>query len=514
MRNSSSIHPSSGIPTDSGSFPAEQLLRRYAASLVKRLTLDEDSLAFYLSLLGDEEVHGLLAGLRAKASSSSDTMSPLSYDRRMIGHQILDVVFDSAMSLAPSDFTGMLLDCFRLSTDASEPLDTLPPPAANLVELMELSGVELAVLTFVFLLTVSCELEGLFETYAITRRPGFIALCTGLEVREIMDQISETSRLYRLGLLITNQFNCSELKLADLVVRAFLGTAPLPLHSPYTTTPSEPPYPLESFRVDEKDLRILQSLLASDRPANLLLYGVPGTGKTEFAKALAQAAGKTPRFLSLPLTERGLQDRRLILQLVPRMIDPTRELLVIDEADGLLNTRSHDERKDLTDKAYLNQFLDTVPCTILWISNAIGLSHESVRRRFAFSLHFEALSSKTRKLAWASVLADRQDLVSPRFIEDAARRFTVNTAGIAQSVSMLQSLDPEGQLPEPEREAMLSRFLERHQELTTGQKPSLPVQVVDTYAPAVLNMDTPPDAIFGAIGAFYDRRRPWRSLPH
>jgi transitional endoplasmic reticulum ATPase len=190
------------------------------------------------------------------------------------------------------------------------------------------------------------------------------------------------------------------------------------------------------------------------------------------------------------------------------MIDAKRELLVIDEADGLLNARSHDERKDLTDKAYLNQFLDTVPCTILWITNTFGLSHESVRRRFAFSLHFEALATRTRKFTWASVLADRRDFISPRFIEDAARRFTVSMAGIAQSVSLLHKLDPEGQLSEPDREAMLNRFLERHQKLTTGQKPSPPIPVVDSYDPSVLNTDAPPDVILGAISSFYEWRRP------
>jgi len=508
MRNCSSIYPSSGIPTDSGSFRAEQLLRRYAASLVRRLTLDEDSLSFYLSILGDEELHALFADLRTRAPSASGLMHVPSYDRRMIGHQLLNVVFEGTASLTPSDFTGMLFEHFQHEGDDPAPLDSLPLPAATLAELLELSNAELTVLSFIFLLSVSGELERLFEAYATTRRPGFIALCTGLQVREVVELISETSRLYRLGLLIANQYNYTELKLADLVARAFLGTAPLPLHSPYTTTPTEPPYPLASFGVDEKDLRILEGLLASDKPVNALLYGVPGTGKTELSKALARAVGKTPRFLSIPFTERGLLDRRLILQLVPRMIDSKTELLVIDEADGLLNARSHDERKDLMDKAYLNQFLDAVPCTILWITNTLGLSHESVRRRFAFSLHFEALSTKARKFAWSSVLADRHDLVSPRFIEEAARRFTVNTAGIAQSVSLLRKLDPEGRLPTLDRETLLNRFLERHQELTTGQKPRPPIPVVDTYDPAVLHTDTPQDAILGAIRMFYERRQP------
>lgn len=508
MRNSSSINPSSGIPADSGSFPAERLLRRYAASLVRRLTLDEDSLALYLSLLGDEELHDLFADLRARAPSASGLMHVPSYDRRMIGHQLLNVIFDDTTNLTPSDFTEMIFERFHREADSPVPRESLPLPAATLVELMELSSAELAVLSFFFLLSVSGELGRLFESYAPTRRPGFIALCAGLQVREVVELISETGRLYQLGLLVVNQYNSIDSKLADLVARAFLGTAPLPLHSSYTSTPIDPPYPLASFGVDEKDLRILQGLLSSDAPVNVLLHGVPGTGKTELAKALAQTVGKTPRFLSIPFSDRGIQDRRLILHLVPRMIDRTRELLVIDEADGLLNTRSHDERKDLADKAYLNQFLDTVPCTVLWITNTLGFSHESVRRRFAFSLRFEALSAKTRKFAWSSVLTGHQGLVSPCFIEEAARRFTVNTSGIAQSVSLLRKLDPEGLLSALDREAMLTRFLERHQELMTGQKPKPPIPVVDTYDPAVLHTDVPPDTILEAIRMFYERRQP------
>ncbi len=509
MRSSTSIYPSSGIPSDSGSFPTEQILRRYAFNLVDRLTLDETSMSYYVSLLSDDELHDLLADLRSKAPSSFGSARPAgSYDRRMIGHQILSVVFDNTEGFSISDFNGMLSDLLGRNAAVRALPMPLPAAVAALSKLMELSDSELTVLSFVFLASVSSELEHLFDAYVITRRPGIIALCAGLSVREVVEHISESSRLYRYGLLVANQYNYSELKLADLVARAFLGMAPLPLHAPYTTTPDHLPFSLTSFEVDQEDQRILRGLLASSKPVNILFYGVPGTGKTEFSKAIAKAVGKTPRFLSIPLTERGIQDRRLILQLVPRMIDSQREVLVIDEADGLLNTRSHDERKDLTDKAYLNQFLDTVPCTILWITNTLGLTHDSVRRRFAFSLHFEALSSKTRKFAWSSVLADHHDLVSPRFIDEAARRFTVNTAGIAQSVTMLRNLDPEGRLPEPEREFMLSRFLERHQELTTGQKHSPPIPVVDTYDPAVLNTDISSDAILGVLGAFYERRRP------
>jgi hypothetical protein len=42
----------------------------------------------------------------------------------------------------------------------------------------------------------------------------------------------------------------------------------------------------------------------------------------------------------------------------------------------------------LIDKAWLNIFLDSVPCTIIWISNTLGFSHDSARRRFTYSTCF------------------------------------------------------------------------------------------------------------------------------
>jgi replication-associated recombination protein RarA len=98
--------------------------------------------------------------------------------------------------------------------------------------------------------------------------------------------------------------------------------------------------------------------------------------------------------------------------------------------------------------------------------------------------------------------------VSPRFIQGTSRQFDVNCAGIAQAVAVYRSIDPEGSLPEPERERVLSRLLENHQELLSGSKPLPPLSVADAYDPTVLNTDVPPEAILAAIGKFYARRQP------
>jgi transitional endoplasmic reticulum ATPase len=74
-------------------------------------------------------------------------------------------------------------------------------------------------------------------------------------------------------------------------------------------------------------------MLSAPRPCNILLYGKPGTGKSEFSKVIALSCGKKAYCLNMPLTERGAVDRRFALQLVTRTIDPKHEVLIIDEAD-------------------------------------------------------------------------------------------------------------------------------------------------------------------------------------
>ena len=140
---------------------------------------------------------------------------------------------------------------------------------------------------------------------------------------------------------------------------------------------------------------------------------------------------------------------------------------------------------------------------------------DSVRRRFAFSAYFGPMSPKTRRSAWASVLASvsRQEILSPRFIEDASKSFQVTTAGIAQAVSVYTAIDPELSFPMREREKIVTRLLSKHQELTTGSKPKPLVHSSEVYDLSVHNTDVPPKVLYEAVGAFFNRRQPGDRFP-
>jgi SpoVK/Ycf46/Vps4 family AAA+-type ATPase len=499
-----------GIPVDSGIFPAEAALRLYAYRIVGTLPCDETSMGFYLSVLSEAEVVSLLAFIREHASTKSDSFTSGQWQSRFMVNSILSRIYENQDSFSPRDALGYIKALLEPGLAPSVLPNPLPEALGYLARIFKLSTAELEVLTFLFLTKVSELLKELGKSLSLTKRTYFISRCTGLAVLEINGILAEASPLFTLGLLLPDSYDVVGCSLADPISRSFLGTAPVPFHASYTKPCNPSPFALDSFSVDAEDLGIVSHMLSAPRPCNILLYGEPGTGKSEFSKAIVASCGKKAYFLNLPLAERGAVDRRFALQLVTRTIDPEHEVLIIDEADSILNTRTRYDGHELVDKAWLNIFLDKVPCAIIWISNTLWFSHDSVRRRFAYSIRFGSLSAKARRLAWSSVLISSTgpELFSPRFIQDTSRRFEVNTAGIAQAVAVYHSIDPEGSLPEPERERVLTRLLANHQELLSGSKPLPPLSVADAYDPTVLNTDVPPAAILASIGEFYARRLP------
>lgn len=491
-------------------FPADAMLRRYGHNLASHLAIDDTAIEFYLSILTDDEIVRLIGFLKEHAEPDAPSRLPASPRDNFLSNSISSLIFGGSDTTLPQQFRKWLADTLRPATPDNPLTGPLPESLTYLIHTFDLSADELAFLGFYFLVATSNPLKCLLDSISASSHAIFISWCTCLSLAAVKVLSVDSGRLVSLGLLNFSNWNLPHPEITPQATRCFLGSAQVPFHASYTERSQGPGFALESFSVAEEDRGIISKLLAAPTPCNVLLYGQPGTGKSEFSKSLAASVQKTPVFLKIPISEKGSPDRRFILQLVTRSIDPENELLVIDEADALLNSRTRMDGRDLVDKGWLNLFLESVPCSIIWITNTLGFSHDSVRRRFSFSVHFGPMSPKTRRSAWSSVIASapRQDILSPRFIEDASKSFSVTTAGIAQAVSALTTIDPELSLPMPEREKIVTRLLSKHQELTTGSKPKPLIHTSEVYDLSVLNTDFGPEALCEVVSAFYSQRRP------
>ena len=153
-------------------------------------------------------------------------------------------------------------------------------------------------------------------------------------------------------------------------------------------------YDLNSFSVPLKNTKIYKNLLQSDNPVSILLYGAPGAGKTEYAKALVNKAGKK---IVLFKNESEVNDRDDVLSRLTCLLSLERKdsVLIVDEAESLLSTKEQSFFGSFVSaekKGVVNKMLENSRNKVIWIVNYKNQMDESTLRRFTVSHKFEPMS--------------------------------------------------------------------------------------------------------------------------
>jgi len=245
-----------------------------------------------------------------------------------------------------------------------------------------------------------------------------------------------------------------------------------------------------------------------NRPLNILFYGVEGAGKTELAKAIAKEAGLPLLEVSIDadnvpdLARRG-ENRTLSLMyyriraamLADWQCEKEPGIIMIDEADLVLNG---------FEKGSLNNFFESVRSPIIWITNSIGFTEKSSRRRFDFSIAFKGLAKDERLNMLDSVLRaqDAESLLTPEEKLRLVVEYPAMAGGFTLATRCTRDLMASG--AGVEAYPIMSRLLSAHTNLLGIKNGSL--RDVDCRAPSysleALNIEGSPDEVMEVVRCY------------
>jgi len=272
----------------------------------------------------------------------------------------------------------------------------------------------------------------------------------------------------------------------------------------------------------EADARYLAALLRSaterrEKGVNVLIYGAPGTGKTEFAKVITALSGAElyevecfdregqslsgkERYRSLQVSQSFLKGRdRTVL-----LFDEVEDVFPSNPSEMLNMFLADDHhRGSVNGKAWVNQTLENNPVPTIWISNSINQIDPAYRRRFQFHIELKNPPRNVRANITRKHLAGLD--VSEDFVEKLAARRTLTPAQIhaAARFAQLTHGKVEGQV-EDSVEALMLKQLERSDEALGHKDDNDKAQfrpLVTTYDLSLLNIETrhPVEKIINAL---------------
>lgn len=218
--------------------------------------------------------------------------------------------------------------------------------------------------------------------------------------------------------------------------------------------PSQATIPLSWPHLEEKG-SLLQAVLSNalerrKHGINLLFYGAPGTGKTEYAADLVKRVGAEGYAIRDADDDDGSASRseRLAnLNLSQRFAPDGCSILVLDEAEDIFQSDYNNPLARLFGKqdggkSWMNNVLEGNAKPVIWISNHVGHIDPAHLRRFTYCLEFPTTPRGVRRAIAHAYL----DMVgcSPDLVDSVASHAHVAPGLLASAANFAEMAGASG----------------------------------------------------------------------
>ncbi len=258
---------------------------------------------------------------------------------------------------------------------------------------------------------------------------------------------------------------------------------------------------LQDYEHITKDLDILVPYLTNaiknkQTGVNILLYGLPGTGKTELAKSISEVL-KTELF---EITYADEDDeaidgyRRLKAYKMAQALLANKDIILMyDEAEDIFESNdSFFAPKRQQNKAWLNRILESNSIPTIWITNNIDSIDNAMVRRFDYTIEMP-IPKKSKREQIIKTYSD--NLLDEQSIKILAENEDIAPALITRATKVVSSIDVEDR-PKAFKQVLNNTLkAQGYEEIKENIEVSLP----NVYNPQFINTTTDLDSLAQGI---------------
>jgi ATPase family associated with various cellular activities (AAA) len=273
--------------------------------------------------------------------------------------------------------------------------------------MFNLDDIEKELCVFLFIMANWNEFQIFFEHHLqCNRYQGRKWLATTLDCKESHIVRAINGKLDQIGIIEKDNFRGS-FELKSVFGQQLQDLSPSEFRTQFIKPLKCDLVPLHLHMVDK---RITENVLTKlsykpETSTHVLLYGSPGTGKTSYAYGLADKLGLTAYQLDIGGKDSPFSRRAAITGSVNMASETDKSLLIADDCDSILNTRSAwSFFGETPDKPWLHEILEKPGVRMIWIVNSVANIEESVARRFSFSVNFKPFNRRQRVQLWQNIV--------------------------------------------------------------------------------------------------------------
>lgn len=326
---------------------------------------------------------------------------------------------------------------------------------ASLAEFLQLNPIEQELLRFAMHLRSEGPMQDLFECLPksdLQRTAAIMADLLKQPKNEILSALKKGSKLDAYGLIDRNyRLDGVQDYLAWGETLDFDEFVTQPLNEyallkSCTEIPQVPSLQLDDFAhiagMKEIMLTYLQQALKHhQKGVNLLIYGVPGTGKTEFAGLLAQALGISAYNITYMDSDGDVvkaEQRLNYSRLAQTLLNGKQALLIFDEIEDVFNGSFMERSVAQKNKAWTNQLLENNNVPMIWLSNSVSGIDPAFLRRFDLILEMPDLPLKNKS---ALITQLTEGKLSPAYVQHFAKVRSLTPAILSRTIRVAKELN-------------------------------------------------------------------------